>query len=60
LFSERATTISIVDEDAGEFVEVSQSPDNQDAGKITIDKDEWPSIRDAIECLLRQCREVHE
>ena len=46
-YSERATTITIIDEAAGEYVEVSQSG-RDDGGKICIDPEEWPSLRGAI------------
>jgi hypothetical protein len=54
-FSEMATHVEIVDEAAGEYVEVSQYS-SEGIGKITIDPEEWPAIRDAIEAMLRICR----
>ena len=48
LFSERATYIEIVDESAGEFLEIFQETGSQHA-KLRIDDDEWPIIRDAID-----------
>jgi hypothetical protein len=56
IFSEMATTVTIVDEAAGEFVEVSQSG-TADYGKIAIDSGEWPTLRDAINDLIAKCRE---
>lgn len=54
-YSERATTITIIDEAAGEYVEVSQSG-RDDGGKICIDPEEWPSLRGAIDWLIDDCR----
>lgn len=56
LFSEMATTVTIVDEAGGEFVEVSQSG-RADLGKIAINPEEWPELRGAISTLISQCRE---
>ena len=50
IFCERATSIEIVDEAAGEFFELTQSGD--DFGKIRFDVEEWPHIRAAIERLM--------
>lgn len=51
LFDERAFRVQIVDEAAGEFVEVS-GPD----GKIQIDPQEWPELRTAITNMIDECR----
>ena len=57
LFSEMATRISIDDEAAGEFVKVTQERGHTDYAKsITIDSDEWPVLRDAIEYMIGECR----
>lgn len=56
IFSERATMVTIVDEAAGEFVEVSQSG-RDDLGKIAINPEEWPELRDAIDCMITSCRQ---
>ena len=55
LFSEMATTVTIVDEAGGELVEVSQSG-HEDLGKIAITSEEWPHLRQAIDTLIAQCR----
>jgi len=56
LYSEFATTITIVDEGAGEFVEVQQ--DGRDgSGKIAISPDEWPTIRRTIDKMVRLCED---
>lgn len=56
LFSEQATEVQIVDEAAGEFVEVSQHG-RTDLGKIAIRPEEWPALREAIDHLIGECRE---
>lgn len=55
-FSEMATTVSIEDEAAGEYAEVSQEG-CIDLGKIAIDPIEWPSLRDAIDRMISACRD---
>lgn len=54
LFSERATDVLIDDEAAGEFVVVEQRADGM--GKIAIDPDEWPTLRAAINRMVRGCQ----
>ena len=51
LFSEQATTITMVDDAAGAYIEISQ---DQSAGKQTIgiDAEEWPALKLAIEEML--------
>ena len=51
LFSEQSTTVRIVDEAAGEFVEVEQ-----EEGKIRIDPKEWPIMAEAIGQMIAECR----
>ena len=55
IFSEMATTVTIVDEAAGEFVEVGQSGDIS-LDKIAINPNEWPALREAIDMMIAQCR----
>ena len=55
LYSEMATTVTIVDEAAGEFVEVEQHG-RADVGKISISPEEWPELRTAIDVLIAACR----
>ena len=57
IFSGYATRVEIVDEAAGEFVEVSQAG-REGGGKIAIDPAEWPELRAAIDDLLAACRET--
>jgi hypothetical protein len=50
------TDIEIVDEGGGEYVEVSQSADGH--GKISINPEEWPMMRKAIDDAIKQCRDL--
>jgi len=54
--SEMATVVTIVDESGGEFVEVCQTG-RVDVGKIQINPEEWPALRDAIDTQINACRE---
>lgn len=56
LFSECATTVQIIDEAAGEFVQLEQT--GPGLGKLWINPEEWPALRSAINRLMRQCRDV--
>lgn len=56
LFSDSATTVQIKDEAGGEFVEVSQDAPGQ--GKVWINPEEWPTLRAAINRLIKQCRDT--
>lgn len=58
IFSESATEIEIVDEAAGEFVEVSQSMEGY--GKIGIEPSDWPTLRAAIDAAVKQCKDHKE
>lgn len=58
IFSESATEIEIVDEAAGEFVELSQSMEGY--GKIGIDPSDWPTLRAAIDAAIKQCKDHKE
>lgn len=55
LISEMATRVRIVDEGAGEFVEVTQHG-RTDIGKIQINPDEWPALRDTIDQMIPLCQ----
>lgn len=54
-----ATTVAICDEAAGEFVEVTQHG-RVDIGKIQINPEEWPSLREAIDRMIKACRKDDE
>lgn len=51
IYSETATLVSIRDDGGGEFVEVFQ-----ESGRISIDPDEWPEIKSAIDAMILGCR----
>ena len=54
-FDERATTVEIEDEAAGEFVTVTQCYSDTDS-VINIDPAEWPALREAIDRMIAECR----
>lgn len=56
IFSDYATKVEIVDEAAGEYVEVSQGGKEGFDRKVSISGGEWPVLREAIEQLLAECR----
>jgi hypothetical protein len=51
IFDDSVTEIEIVDEAAGEFLEISQ-----EGGKLRFDPEEWPHVRDAVEKMFKMCR----
>lgn len=59
VFSDQATTIEIVDEAAGAFVEVEQLGDNA-SGKIRITSEEWPKIKKAINKMISICDRLNK
>lgn len=56
LYSERSTTITIVDEAAGEFVAITQP----EGSGVKFDHDEWPTIRDAVDSMIEATRQNPE
>jgi hypothetical protein len=56
LFHDGVTSVEIVDEAAGEFLEVSQCSESNEV-KILIDPYEWPTLRAAIDKMIKECRE---
>lgn len=56
IFHESMTEIEIIDEASGEFLKVSQHTDDQEAQKILIDPYEWPTLKDAIDKMINECR----
>lgn len=54
---ESATTIRVDDEGAGPYVVVDQIG-RSDVGRICIDVDEWPALRDAITQQIELCAEL--
>lgn len=56
VYGERATTIRVEDNAAGEFVEVEQHGADG-LGKVQINPEEWPALRAAIDRMILECRE---
>lgn len=56
LFSERASVVRIEDEAGGEYVVVSQES-VPGRGNIAINPEEWPALRDAIDRMVKECRD---
>jgi hypothetical protein len=56
IFHTGTTEIEIVDEAAGEFLKITQSPDDGEPGQIRIDPTEWPHLKAAIEKMIKECR----
>lgn len=56
LFSEQCTHITIVDEAAGEYLEIEQQSGSEDvkAQTITVTPEEWPTLKQAVETLLAE------
>jgi len=59
IYSEQATMIQLEDEAAGLFVVVKQCP-NTGEQKISFTHEEWPQIRQAIDRLIKVCRDKDE
>ena len=55
IYSESATKVSIDDGGAGLFVRVTQSGKADAKGIVTIDPDEWPALREAIDRMIAAC-----
>ena len=53
VFSERAFSIEIDDEGAGEYVRVTEHMEDH---ALLIDAKEWPALRDAIDAAVAGCR----
>jgi hypothetical protein len=56
IFSEQATTITIEDEAAGEFLVVEQ----HDGGKIAITPEEWGELKNAVDMMFSLIRDREE
>lgn len=57
IYSERATVVSIDDEGGGEFVCVRQPGLLSSQAELRIDSDEWPVVRQAVDNMMKQCRD---
>jgi hypothetical protein len=57
LYDELQTTVEIEDEGGGEFVVLSQTPSGvKEDQKISIDVSEWPTLRKAIDDMVKRCK----
>ena len=56
VFSEQATHLGIQDEAGGEYVSVQQHHE-EERTQIFIDRKQWPILRDAINFMVRECRD---
>jgi hypothetical protein len=54
IFSELGYTVKIEDNAAGEFIEVQDHSD--DEGRISINPEDWPALRRAINRMAKNCR----
>ena len=56
VFAECGTRIEITDEAAGEYV-VLRQPHIPDTGTVMVSPQEWPTLREAIDRMIAECRE---
>ena len=56
-YDETATVISIANDGGGEYVSVLQDTEADGEQEIGIEPDGWPFLRDAIEKMVKDCRE---
>jgi hypothetical protein len=56
IFHAGTTEIEIIDEAAGEFLKITQSPDDAEPGAIKIDPHEWPMLKAGIDRMMKECR----
>lgn len=54
IFCETATTIAISDDAAGEFLKITQCNDESEKGEISLEQNEWPSIRAGIDFMFAE------
>lgn len=57
LYDERGFSVEIDDDAGGEFVVVNCHDDQCKAGQIRIDPEEWKAVRDAIDVMVKECKE---
>ena len=57
IFSENAFVIEINDDAGGEFLSVKSHEEQCRDGEIRINPSEWPALRDAIDRMIKECRE---
>lgn len=59
IFSEAATTVTIKDDAAGEYLVVEQLG-RDEQGRIYIEPGQWERVRSAIDVLISECRKDEE
>ena len=57
MYNELGFVIEITDEGGGEFLEVYSTTGESGEGNLRIDSRRWPALRDAVERMLKECRE---
>ena len=55
IFCEMAMIVSIEDEAAGEYIQITQQLSDTDT-KITIDPSEWPALRKAVDRMMAEIK----
>lgn len=55
IFSERAFVVQIEDEAGGEFLSIQCHDDQCANGQIRLDPDDWESLREAIDQMVKEC-----
>lgn len=56
IFSGQAFSVEIDDDAGGEFLVIQCNDDQCANGQIRLDPAEWPSLRDAIERMVKECK----
>lgn len=56
IFCERATSVEIADEAAGEYVVIRQCHDQIRPGQVDIDPADWPLLRETLDKTFNNCR----
>jgi len=56
LYDEGVYTVTVDDEGAGEYLVIEENQDTGN-GKIRVDAESWPELRDAVERLLKEIGE---
>ena len=56
--SDALTSVEIIDEGQGEFVQISQCDEDRADEKIKISPKEWPELMNAIDQAIKMCKEA--
>ena len=56
MFNDQSISISIIDEAAGEFLELTGISSSDEEMKFQIDTTEWPDLKKAIDMMIKECR----